>query len=78
MSKRIYIRASVYRDVAGFTVNAGPGVNIFCTTRAMAEEYRDMLRQDLPRDEMYKRSYEILCGQPSGAGPSAHWAATHS
>lgn len=61
---RISIRAGEYRGLQGFKVNAGAGRNIFCPTRAQAEAYRDMLKANLPREEEYRRSYQILCEWP--------------
>jgi hypothetical protein len=74
---RISIHESTYHGKNGFTVRAGRGQNIFCTTREMAEQYRDMLQEGLEQKEEWRRSHEILCGEPSGYGPSAAWLAAH-
>jgi hypothetical protein len=67
VSLRVSIRASVYRGVSGFTVNAGRGRNVFCETRAQAEAYR-ALEQDetLSAEARIQRSFEILCGGTGG------------
>jgi hypothetical protein len=67
VTRRVSIRASVYRGVNGFTVNAGRGRNVFCETRAQAEAYR-ALEQDetLSAEARIQRSYEILCGGTGG------------
>lgn len=62
MSGRISIRASTYRGQRGFTVNAGHGRNIFCTTREQADAYKALLQAELPFEEHCARSHEILCG----------------
>ena len=66
MKARITIRASAYRGKAGFTVNSGAGKSCFCTSRAQAEAYRELLRADLPAGEHCARSFEILCNWVGG------------
>jgi hypothetical protein len=62
MSKRVTIKASVYRGKHGFTVNYGRELDVFCTSREQAEAYKALIRAELPFAEHCARSYEILKG----------------